>query len=113
LATDSKMIPTFGVALVPSYRVGRMTYFGGITVRNQPTITELHTTTEPDDDGGPNGGTINVTLHAGVGVDVGGGVHANAFVHDTVTNDPIAYGPSVGLELEVPLGKRVPPPRAL
>lgn len=54
-----------------------------------------------------------MTLHAGVGVDVGGGVHANAFVHDTVTNDPIAYGPSVGLELEVPLGKRVPPPRAL
>lgn len=110
-ATDSKMIPTFGVAIGPSYRVGRMTYFGGITIRNQPTITELNTTTVPDDDGGPNGGAVTVTLHAGVGVDVGGGVHANAFVHDTVTDSPIAYGPSVGLELEIPLGQRVGPPR--
>lgn len=108
-ATDSEMIPTFGVALVPSYRAGRMTYFGGITIRNQPTITELNTTTVPDDDGGPNAGKFNVTLHAGVGVDVGDGIHANAFLHDTVTNDPIAYGPSVGLEVAIPLGARVPP----
>ena len=112
-ATDSKMIPTFGVALGPSYRVGRMTYFGGMTIRNQPTITELNTTTTPDDDGGPNGGSVTVTLHAGVGVDVGAGVHANAILQDTVSTDPIAYGPSIGLEVEIPLGKRVPPQSVL
>ena len=112
-ATDSKMIPTLGLAIGPSYRVGRMTYFGGITIRNQPTITELNTTTVPDDDGGPNAGPINLTLHAGVGVDVGDGIHANAFVHDTVTDNPIAYGPSIGLEVEIPLGKRVPPQSVL
>ena len=96
-------------AVITSYRTGRMTYFGGVTVRNQPTITEEYTTNIPDNDGGPNAGKFNLTFHAGVGVDVGSGVHASVFVDDTVPGDPVSYGPSVGMQLEIPLGERIAP----
>jgi hypothetical protein len=105
-ATNSEIIPTLALAVVPSYRTGRMTYFGGATLRNQPTITEVLVTTQPDSDGGPNSGQFNLTVHAGVGVDVGAGIHANVFVHETMTTNPISYSPSVGMEVVIPFGNR-------
>ena len=53
--------------------------------------------------------SLNVTLHAGIGVDVGSGVRANLFVHQTVTRDPIAYGPAIGMTVSIPLGDRAQP----
>lgn len=112
-ATNSDLIPTLAIALIPSYRLGRMTYFGGLTLRNQPTITEQNLTQIPDNDGGPQAGPFTATVHVGVGVDVGAGIHASVIVHDTLTDRPITYGPSVGLELEIPLGERVAPRAAI
>ena len=59
------------LAVIPSYRIGAMTYFGGLTLQNQPTITEKFVTTVPDSDGDVNGGPVNVTAHAGLAVEVG------------------------------------------
>ena len=112
-ADNGEIIPTLGVAVITSYRTGRMTYFGGATLRNQPTITELNLTTIPDNDGGPSSGKFNLTLHAGVGVDIGSGVQASAFIDQTIPSDPVSYGPSVGMQLEIPLGDRIAPRTAL
>ncbi len=105
----SDIVPTLGLAVIPSYRNGRMTYFGGITLRNQPTITEVTVTNGSPDPSGPNTGGATFTLHAGAGVDLGYGVHANAFVHQTLAG-PINYGPSLGFELAIPLGDQHPQP---
>lgn len=107
--TGATNTPTAGLAVIPSYRHGRMIYFGGVTVRNHPTITEKTTTNLPDQDGDVQDGPLNVTLHAGIGVDVGSGVRANLFVHQTVTRDPIAYGPAIGMTVSIPLGDRAQP----
>lgn len=105
VASDrSDLVPTLGVGLVPSYRDGRMTYFGGASIRNQPTISEVTVTEGAPDSSGPDTGPATITFMAGAGVDVGHGVHANAFVHQTI-GGPIDYGPSVGFEVAIPLGR--------
>jgi hypothetical protein len=95
------------LAVIPSYRIGAMTYFGGVTLQNQPTITEKIETSLPEG-GGVEGGPVNVTLHAGVAVEVGAGIRASAFVHQTVTQDPINYGPGLGMAIAIPLGRKEP-----
>jgi hypothetical protein len=95
------------LALVPSYRIGAMTYFGGVTLQNQPTITEKIETTLPEG-GGVQGGPLNATVHAGLAVEVGAGIRASAFVHQTLTHDPINYGPGLGMAISIPLGRKEP-----
>ncbi len=73
--------------------------FGGITVRNQPTITEVTVTNGSPDPSGPNPGDATFMLHAGAGVDLGYGVHANAFVHQTLAGR--STGPSLGFLLAI------------
>jgi len=104
----ASVVPTLAFAIVPSYRTGPLTYFGGFTARNQPTITEKTITTVPDSDGDVQGGPFNITAHAGVAVELGAGVRASLMVHQTITRDPIAYGPGVGLMISLPLGRDQP-----
>jgi hypothetical protein len=104
--------PTLGFALVPSYKTGSLTLFGGVTIRNHPTVTQTTVTTLPDSDGDVQAGPFNATVHAGLGIDLGGGVTAKLLVHQTVTRDPVSYGPGVGLMLSIPLGHDEPPPPA-
>jgi hypothetical protein len=92
------------LAVIPSYKTGAMTYFGGLTAQNQPTITEKILTNNPRDDGKVRGGPFNLTAHAGVTVELGAGVRASAFLHQTLTRDPISYGPGIGMSLAIPLG---------
>jgi hypothetical protein len=94
-------------AVIPSYRIGAMTYFGGVTLQNQPTITEKIVTSLPED-GGVEGGPVNVTAHAGLAVEIGAGIRASAFVHQTLTRDPINYGPGLGMAISIPLGRKEP-----
>lgn len=109
---DSTVIPTAAFAIVPSYRTGALTLFGGLTARNHPTITEKVITTIPDSNGDVDSGPYNLTAHAGVAVELGGGVRASVFVHQTLTSDPVAYGPGLGMLLSIPLGHDAPPPPA-
>ncbi|MBA3394963.1 MAG: hypothetical protein H0T89_20115 [Deltaproteobacteria bacterium] len=93
---------TVGFGLTPSYRDGRWTVFGGVFARNHPTIdrkgTEL--TTENDED--LEGGRRNVLVHAGFAVRLGP-VSALVLVNQNLTQDPVHYGPGVGLALSATL----------
>ncbi|MDB4959649.1 MAG: hypothetical protein JWO36_7218 [Myxococcales bacterium] len=105
----SDSVPTLALAVIPSYRIGRVTIFGGGTVRNHPTITEKIVTNLP----GPaevQQGPVNVTLHGGADVELGAGIRASLIVHQTVTADPVTYGPGASLIFTIPLGSDVPHP---
>jgi hypothetical protein len=97
-------VATLALGVVPSYRTGRLTVFGGATARNHPTITEKILTNLPDSDAEVQGGPFNVTLAAGAAFDLGSGVKATMLVHQTVTRDPVMYGPSLAAMLSIPFG---------
>jgi len=96
-------VATFALGVIPSYRVGRLTVFGGATIRNHPTITEKILTDEPGD-AEVRGGPFNLTVHVGAAVDLGGGVRASLLLDQTVTADPVSYGPGVAAMLAIPFG---------
>jgi hypothetical protein len=104
--TDNATTYAFGV--VPSYHTGSLTVFGGVTVRNQPTVPGKVLTDNPGD-AGVQDGAPNLTLHAGIEADLGW-MRVGVVVHDTVTSAPISYGPSVAAMIAIPLGKRGPRP---
>lgn len=104
ISTDrADLVPTLGIALIPSYKVGPVTIFGGATMRNQPTIAAETVTYGAPDSNGPDVGDWTFTAHAGVGVELGAGVKATAIVHYTF-GGPINYGPSVAFEVAIPFG---------
>ncbi len=107
----SDNVPTLAVGVTPSYRTGRFTLFGGVTVRNHPTVDQTIRTDIPQDPD-VSSGPFNVTLHAGAAVELGAGVRASLLVHQTVTTDPVAYGPSIGVMVAIPLGHDEPRPIA-
>lgn len=102
--TGSDLVPSFALALIPSYHVGRFTLFGGITLRNQPTLPEQHVITDVPQDPDVQAGPLNVTVHAGAEVALGG-VRASVFVHQDTTHDPVHYGPGIGVMLAIPFGR--------
>ena len=107
----SDSVPTLAFGLTPSYRTGRVTFFGGITVRNHPTIDPTIRTNipmDPDVSSGP----YNATLHAGAAVELGAGVRASLLVHETITTNPVVYGPSLALMVSIPLGRDADKPPA-
>jgi hypothetical protein len=107
--TDS--VTTWALGVVPSYRTGGLTIFGGVTMRNQPTVLAKILTDNPGD-ANVSDGSVNLTLHAGIEADLGF-LRIGVVVHDTVTSAPISYGPSVAAMIAIPLGKRGPRPMAL
>jgi hypothetical protein len=49
-------------------------------------------------------------LHAGVDVELGGGLRAMALVYQPIDQNPVQYYPTLGVGLTIPLAKREPPP---
>ncbi len=107
--TGNDSISTWAIGVVPSYRSGALTVFGGATMRNQPTVESKFETDLPGD-AGVQAGSPNLTLHAGAEYDFGP-VKLAAVIHDTVTSQPISYAPSLAAVLSIPLGARIPVPR--
>lgn len=99
----SDPVATFALGIIPSYRTGNLTVFGGMTMRNQPTIDEkaIDLGEDPEVQGGP----LNFTLHAGAEVDVGAGVRLSLIAHQTVSRDPIDYAPSLAAMVTIPFGE--------
>nr|MDQ3370344.1 hypothetical protein [Myxococcota bacterium] len=90
--------PTLGIGLTPSYRHRRWIVFGGLFVRNHPTVvrkgSEIGLNHE-DLESGP----LNYLLHAGVSYRVVDGISLLVLAHQNLTMDPVRYGPSLGLAL--------------
>jgi hypothetical protein len=86
---------TWGFGITPAYRLGNVSLFGGMFLRNHPTIvrkgTELSEYNDEDTEAGP----VNVLFHAGAAVKLGA-FTALLLVHQNMDRDPVAYGPGIG-----------------
>ena len=93
---------TWGFGITPSYRSGRTSLFGGMFLRNHPTImrkgSELTESNDEDTEAGP----VNVLLHAGIAVELGA-FTALVLVNQNMDRDPVRYGPGIGFALSASL----------
>ena len=95
-------VSTLGLGGNVNFKAGRVTYFGGLFARNQPTNTQKGQTTAPGL-GGVEDGPMNLLVNAGVEVALGSGVSGLILAHQTLSRDPVVYGPGLGLALTIPL----------
>jgi hypothetical protein len=103
---------TWGFGITPAYRIGRVSLFGGMFLRNHPTIArkgeeigEMDYSQEEVE-----GGPVNILLNAGVAVKFGA-FTALALVHQDIDKDPVRYGPSLGLALSASIDPIRPQPQ--
>lgn len=104
---------TFGISLTPSYRTGTLTFFGGLTARQHPTIQQKGTETDPllEGEGDVESGPFNLVISAGLEAALmGGALETSLVLYQDVTQDPVRYGPGIGILVNVPLGRRTPAP---
>ncbi len=106
ITRDTAPIMQLGIGIVPSYRFGGWTFFGGLTGRSHPTIEEkvISNGFSADVEEGP----FNAILHGGVAYDANERVRFKLEMHQTVTQAPVAYGPGIGFALEVGIGPMIP-----
>jgi hypothetical protein len=102
VTTGTDDVPTFALAVVPSYHVGAWTLFGGVTARNQPTTYATIDTQVPSSVG-VQWGDFNATLHVGGEVELSR-VRLSLIIDQTITADPIRYGPAIAAMVTLPLG---------
>jgi hypothetical protein len=85
----------FGLGLAPSYDLGRVTVFAGLTARTHPTV----------DDAAVAGGVFNWIVHAGAEVALPAALRAALIVYYPTTPDPVRYPPGAAVTLTVPLAR--------
>ncbi|HEU5057324.1 MAG TPA: hypothetical protein VFU21_12395, partial [Kofleriaceae bacterium] len=112
---DRDSIGVYSLAVVPSWSTGRVTLFGGGTVRNHPTIDkgDIEGGVDPlfDEDDDVESGPPNFILSAGIDVELGQGIRAMALVYQPIDREPVKYAPTFGLGLTLPIGRYKPPRR--
>lgn len=103
-----------GLGVVPSYRVGSVTYFAGINARSHPDIEQkgVEMPGENFEGGDVKPGPLNVTLSAGAEMSFGP-LKGSLIAYQTVTRDPVQYGPGIAALLTIPIGRPDPPPPPL
>jgi hypothetical protein len=106
MTTGSDLVPMLAVAMIPSYRFGRWTVFGGVTVRNQPTTYQKGQTTLPGD-ADVQSGDYNAIASLGAEVLLSG-IQLSVILDQGVTADPIRYGPGLSAMVTIPLAERRP-----
>ena len=100
---------TFGLSFTPSYRMGALTWFGGLTTRQHPTIQQKGTETDPllEGEGDVQSGPFNLLISAGLEAALlGGQLEATVVLYQDLTLDPVGYGPGLAVLVSVPLGRR-------
>ena len=111
----SDLVETFAASVTPSYRVrDGLTVFGGLTLRQHPTLRQKGVEQEPLlDDVEIQSGPGNLLISGGVELALGdGAVLATAIAYWDVSREPARYGPGVAVLLSIPFGKRDPAPAA-
>jgi hypothetical protein len=107
------LVGTAAASVTPSYRVrDGLTLFGGLTVRQHPTLRQKGQENEPLlDDVEVQSGPANFLVSGGVELALGdGAVFATAIAYWDVSREPARYGPGAALMLSIPFGKREPRP---
>jgi hypothetical protein len=100
---------TLGIGVSPSYRIGRMTYFGGAFARNHPTTLRKEqnvNATIVDAEADVHNGPFNLLLNAGVEIELQPWLSALVVLHQDVVANPVQYGPGIGVALTAKLGGR-------
>lgn len=97
---------TLGLGVAPSYRSGPITLFGGAFARNHPTTLrkEMDTDIFRDSDADIHSGPVNVLLHAGIELALAPKLSAIVVVHQDIIDNPVRYGPGVGVAFTGRLG---------
>jgi len=103
------------IGIVPTYTTGRLNLFGGLTIRNHPTIKQkgVESGIELTDD--IQEGPANFVVSAGVEGELGRGVRGSLVVYAPIPSARIRSPPSLAAMLTIPLGPRTSaaaPPRA-
>lgn len=102
MQTGSDAVSTLALAAIPSYRTGPWTFFGGVTVRNQPTTYQKYQTTEPGD-ADVQSGAFNALASLGAERAISS-FRIALILAQSLTADPIRYGPSVSAMVTIPMG---------
>ena len=109
----SDNVDTFAASLTPTYKASdTVTLFGGLTLRNHPTIDQKGMETDPllfspQVESGP----AQVVLSGGVELTLAGGaILASAVAYWDSSQSIAKYTPGLGMLLSVPLGRRTPKP---
>ncbi|HEY4055830.1 MAG TPA: hypothetical protein VGM39_04450 [Kofleriaceae bacterium] len=105
-------VTAFAASVTPSYKVdSSVTLFGGVTVRDQPTIQQKGTTQDPvlDDSGEVEAGPANFIVAAGaqIGVADNSVLFSGVLFYD-VSRNVYEDKPGVGLMVSLPIGKLPP-----
>lgn len=117
----SDTVETFAASITPSYKLGDdLALFGGLTVRQHPTIQQKGMEVVFDDvdvESGP----ANYIVSAGIeGSLANGSVLLAAVAYYDISRNPAKYGPGMGVMVSLPFGRRraqqpsqQPPPGAI
>ena len=109
-ARDASAELTWGFGVTPAIRVDeRFTVFGGMFLRNHPTIERKGEEMFAQNDEDTATGPTNFLLHAGAAVRLGA-FTALVLVQQNVADDPVRYGPSIGFALSASIDPGIPPP---
>ncbi|HTE55938.1 MAG TPA: hypothetical protein VK698_34030 [Kofleriaceae bacterium] len=107
---DREGINVYSLSIIPSWRSGRITLFGGGTLRNHPTVAKGEVEYGTYDDDEVEEGPTNLVVTAGAEIELVAGVRLLGMVYQPMSEDPVRYGPTIGVALTVPLARRAPPP---
>ena len=94
---------TWGFGITPAIRVSdNISLFGGMFLRNHPTIVRKDTEVGSYNDEDLEAGPVNVLLHAGIAARLGA-FTALLLVNQDMDRDPVTYGPGIGFALSASL----------
>lgn len=105
--TGRTSVPQLAIGVVPTYRSGGTAWFGGVTLRNHPTIEQKGI--EHGDDGGDGeveAGNFNLVASLGVETELASNLRGAIVLYTPVNGTPVRYGASAAAVVTIPLGKR-------
>jgi hypothetical protein len=100
-------IPVVAIGAVPSFRLDRLTLYGGFTLRNHPTVERGEIEEDLDLDDGDeevSGGSFNVVASVGLDVEVTSSLRASLQIYQPLTETPVRYLPTIALGIALPIG---------
>lgn len=112
--TTTELVPVFGLALLPSYQPSRtVTFFGGLTLRNQPVVRGSETVVTDvaglgDSKQDLEVGPLSFVASLGAELTLGAGAHAMLVLSQPLSQSPVQYGPALSTALAWSFGEPAP-----